>query len=116
MSHRGMKVKSQLEESMAFQMRAFAMPQPVREYQFDEERRWRFDFAWPNLKVALECEGGVWHGGRHTRGQGFVDDCEKYTVAAAVHGWLVLRVTAEHIKSGEAITWIQTALRAKEAA
>src|SRR5687768_16750315 len=28
-------------------------------------RRWRFDFAWPELKVAVECDGGTFTGGRH---------------------------------------------------
>lgn len=71
---------------------------PVREYQFAENRGWRFDFAWPDLKVAVEVEGGVWSQGRHTRGQGFIDDCEKYS-AAAEFGWLVLRYTERDLNS-----------------
>jgi hypothetical protein len=47
--------------------------------------------------VAIEIEGGVWTGGRHTRGSGFVADCEKYN-AAAMAGWTVFRLTAEQVK------------------
>jgi len=63
------------------------------EHRFHPTRRWRFDFAWPSKKIAVEIEGGTWTGGRHTRGAGFQKDCEKYN-AAAVLGWTVLRFTA----------------------
>ena len=61
-----------------------------REYRFHPERKWRFDFANPHMKVAVEIEGGAFSGGRHTRGAGFVADCEKYN-QATVLGWRVLR-------------------------
>jgi hypothetical protein len=70
------------------------MARPVQEHRFDGVRRWRFDYAWPVQKVALEVEGGVWTGGRHTRGAGFVADMEKYN-AATVQGWRVLRCTPD---------------------
>lgn len=45
-----------------------------REYVFHPKRKWRFDFAWPHIKLAVEVEGGVHAGGRHNRGSGFVAD------------------------------------------
>lgn len=69
---------------------------PAQEYRFHPRRRWRFDFAWAQRKVALEIEGGVWTQGRHTRGQGYLRDLEKYN-AAAVIGWRVLRLTPQQI-------------------
>lgn len=63
---------------------------PVVEHRFHPVRKWRFDFAWPEHRVALEVEGGVWTGGRHTRGSGFVKDVEKYNAAGRL-GWIVLR-------------------------
>ena len=66
------------------------LPVPEREYRFDAERRWRFDFAWPALKIAVEIEGGVWIRGRHVRPVGYLGDLEKYN-RAVVLGWRVLR-------------------------
>jgi hypothetical protein len=70
---------------------SMGLPRPVAELQFEPLRRWRFDYAWPEAKIALEVEGGVWSGGRHTTGKGFVGDMAKYN-RAAVLGWRVLRV------------------------
>jgi very-short-patch-repair endonuclease len=100
---------SDLETALAFQIKALKLPEPEREYRFHGERKWRFDFAFPDHMVAVECEGGVWSGGRHVRGQGFIDDCEKYCTAAA-DGWRVLRVTKEHITGGQAVVWLAAAL------
>lgn len=63
---------------------------PEIEYKFHTKRRWRFDFAWPIYKIAIECEGGTWIRGRHTRGLGYQKDLEKYNAAAAA-GWKVFR-------------------------
>ena len=41
------------------QCAAFSLPPPVAEHRFHETRRWRFDFAWPDHRVALEIAGGV---------------------------------------------------------
>lgn len=68
------------------------MPLPHVEHPVVDGRRWRFDYAWPDRKVALEVEGGAFTRGRHTRGQGFVNDLEKYS-EAAIAGWCVVRVT-----------------------
>lgn len=62
------------------------------EHRFDSSRRWRFDFAHLPSLTAVEIEGGVWRGGRHTTGVGFTRDCEKYLQASAL-GWMVLRLT-----------------------
>ena len=99
------KKLSALEESFAVQCKHKRLPAPVREFKFCEWRRWRFDFAWPALKIAAECEGGHWSGGRHTRGSGFEKDCEKYNVAQNL-GWRVFRFTKSMIDSGEAIELI----------
>jgi len=69
---------------------SLGLPAPEREYRFDSERRWRFDFAWPSLKIAVEVEGGVWMRGRHVRPVGYLADLEKYN-RAVVLGWRVLR-------------------------
>jgi very-short-patch-repair endonuclease len=82
---------------------------PEREHRFSPTRRWRFDFAFPESKLAVEVEGGVWTAGRHTRGTGFSKDCEKYA-EAAVLGWRVIRVTTEMVNDGSAINYTLRAL------
>ena len=82
------------EEAFAQLVRIRGLPKPEREYEFDPDRRWRFDFAWPAQKVAVEIEGGARSGGRHVRGQGFVEDAEKHLAALAA-GWRVVRVPSE---------------------
>jgi hypothetical protein len=94
------KLKREFDRAEVF-VRALEVrqiPRPEREWKFDAKRRWRFDYAWPQQMVALEVEGGVWTGGRHTRGAGFVKDMEKYN-RAAVLGWRLLRVTPDKLVS-----------------
>lgn len=68
----------------------------VKEFKFHPTRRWRFDYALPAHKIALEVEGGVWTGGRHTRPQGFLGDIEKYNTATLM-GWRVFRTTPDEL-------------------
>lgn len=82
---------------------------PVPEYQFAADRKWRFDFAWPNCKLALEIEGGAWVGGRHNRPSGFIKDMEKYNRAAS-EGWRILRVTPQNLLKSETIELIQKSI------
>jgi hypothetical protein len=58
-------------DTFAVILEAAGIPAPIREYRFAPPRRWRFDLAWPSLRLALEIEGGTWTGGRHVRGNGF---------------------------------------------
>lgn len=71
--------------------------QPAREYRFQPGRKWAFDFAWPVEQVAVEIDGGVYSHGRHTRGTGFIGDCDKLN-AAVMLGWRVLRFTTDHLR------------------
>lgn len=104
-----MTLTSSLEENFAWQLNVLNLKGWVREYRWHPSRRFRFDFAWPEQKVAVEIEGGIWNGGKHGRGSGILKDCEKRSLAA-VEGWLVLSVAPNHVKSGIAITWLQTVL------
>lgn len=78
-------------------------------HEYRKGRAWRFDFAWPQYRLAVECEGGTWSGGRHTRGDGFEKDTEKYS-EAAIQGWLVIRVTGDQIDDGRALALVERAL------
>ena len=82
------------------------LPQPEREYRFAPPRRWRFDFAFVDLMLAVEVEGGTWVSGRHNRGAGFERDCIKYNTAVNM-GWRVLRFTRGMIDNGTALEQLQ---------
>lgn len=84
---------------------------PVSEYRFVPTRRWRFDWCWPEYLTALEIEGGIWTGGRHTRGKGFLADMEKYNTAAIL-GWRVLRCTPKEVKNGDVFKLLKRAMGA----
>lgn len=92
---------SDLEKRLLAQIRKRGLPEPLREFQFDSRRGWRFDFAWPGAKLAVEVEGGVWRNGRHNRPLGIQEDMRKYN-AAAIQGWLLLRYPENRVKNGEA--------------
>lgn len=81
---------------------------PTVEYRFAAQigRKWAFDLAWPDHKVAVELQGGNWTGGRHTRGQGFENDCEKFSTAA-VMGWRVLMATYRQCNKGQLLSWLE---------
>lgn len=91
-------------------LKTFELPEPLSEHRFDAGRRWRFDFAWPAAKVALEVEGGVFSGGRHTRGKGFLGDMEKYN-RATVMGWKVLRCTPSTLCKTATLELLREVLR-----
>jgi hypothetical protein len=97
------------------------IPVPLAEHKFHESRRWRFDFAWkPHTKeirghifeigaLALEIEGGVWIGGRHNSGAGFVKDMEKYNEAACL-GWRIVRCQPRELLTAKMADTIKRAL------
>jgi hypothetical protein len=66
-------------------------PALEREYRFHPERKWRFDYAAPHAMIAIELNGGVWSGGRHVRGAGYLRDREKIN-AAQLLGWKVIEL------------------------
>lgn len=111
------------EDQLALHLRAHGL-QFVREHRFCAEacggtgkglrqrltdaglRDWRFDLAMPDIKLAIEVEGGGWSGGRHTRGAGFEGDLIKYDAAARL-GWTVYRCSPAMVSKGHAIETIK---------
>lgn len=84
------EVKQHIDTAFTTHLKKQFEAEAVAEYRFDKIRKWRFDYAIPELKIAIEIEGGSWVQGRHTRAAGFVADMEKYNAAEA-SGWHVLR-------------------------
>lgn len=82
---------SSLETAFSYWWRLLAddFLEPAYEYKFHPRRKWRFDAAFVDHKVAVELHGGLWSGGAHARPQGVQRDLEKHN-AAVLLGWQVL--------------------------
>lgn len=80
------------------------------EHHFHPTRRWRFDLAWPAVRVAVEVQGGQWIKGGHTSGHGLARDCEKLAEAAAL-GWRVIPATYDMVSTGQAASLVERAIR-----
>jgi hypothetical protein len=76
------------------------------ELQFYAKRRWRMDLGCERLRLGFEIEGGAFSRGRHVRGQGFVNDLEKYNVATAL-GYRLFRFTPQQVLSGQAREFVK---------
>lgn len=125
------KSKSEWEQALVDKIVAAGLPEPEREIRFHPKRKWRLDIGDSNKKLAMEVEGQVWGrlvkcnvcgnqvrkqtrggrwvpvreaGGRHTRGDGFSGDVEKYNEALLL-GWRVLKATPAMIRDGRALEW-----------
>jgi hypothetical protein len=77
----------------------------IREYKFHPKRRWRLDFADPSRRIGVELMGATWTAGRHTRGAGYMADCEKANEAIC-YGWRLLRATTEQVNDGRLLAWV----------
>lgn len=85
----------------------------VKEFRFCPERRWRFDFAIPKYKIAIEIDGGVWNYGRHNRATGYLADMEKFNAAATL-GWLVLKFTPQQQFTRATLEYISKTIKTRE--
>ena len=105
--------KSKAEAALKIHLRAYNI-EFQEEYKFHPTRRWRFDFAMPEIKLAIEVEGITHYGknkdgsmrlGRHQTAKGIEQDCIKYGAAMEL-GWDVYRCTQGMVSKGAAIDTI----------
>ena len=91
--------------------KTYRLPEPTPEFQFHPNRKWRCDwfFEANGRRVALEIEGGVHTGGRHTRGAGFMKDVEKYNTLS-MRGIFLIRVTTDTLMNVSTFTAIKAVL------
>jgi very-short-patch-repair endonuclease len=101
---------SEVENELAFQIKAAGLPVPARQMQIIPARRFRWDFAWPSALLAVEVQGGLYSGGAHVRAWGVTRDAEKNNLVVLA-GWRVLYFTSEAVRSGRALSVLETALK-----
>lgn len=82
----------------------FGEDEVICEHRFHPVRRWRFDYAIPQIKLAVEYHGHAGFVGKgasgHSTIKGLTNDCEKMNSAIAA-GWKVLAFTALHFRYSE---------------
>lgn len=91
-------------------LQELGLPAPVFEHKFHPDRKWRFDMAWPEHKLACEVDGGLFVNGGHSRGKAREGDYEK-DAHALMLGWRVLRVSTGQMRSGIALAWLKEVLK-----
>lgn len=114
------RARSKLEHLFAQHLALMGL-EPAREHRFHSTRRWRFDFAFPEVFLAIELNGAIFteakaefaeqggklvavptlKAGRHSRGAGQLNDMEKLNAAIEL-GWSVLVYGPPHVRSGAA--------------
>lgn len=99
------KIPNEFEAKLARELKTLKIDFE-QEFKFHPERKWRADFHLIGKKILIEVEGGIWNGGRHTRGKGYIGDIEKYN-AATMMGYQVIRFSTDQVKSGHAIQQIE---------
>ncbi|MCK4077525.1 MULTISPECIES: DUF559 domain-containing protein [Acinetobacter] len=102
---KGEKIPNEFEAKLARELKTLKI-KFEQEFYFHPKRKWRADFHLIDKKILVEVEGGIWSGGRHTRGKGYLGDMEKYN-AATMMGFQVIRFSTDQVKSGHAIQQIE---------
>lgn len=100
---------SHLEDTLALQLRAAGIKYE-REFKAVSGRKYCWDFAIHEHRLLIEVQGGIYKKGGHSTGKGITRDCEKANLAL-LNGWQQITVVKEQIKSGQALKWIQQAIR-----
>jgi hypothetical protein len=87
--------RHELEDNLFAEFKLYGLPTPERQYIFHPTRKWRLDFAWPDRRIAVEVNGGIYmnknnptNPGGHNRGAYMELSYEKINEAQRL-GWKV---------------------------
>ena len=86
------------------------------EYRFHKIRKFRFDFCWPEAKVAVEMAGGIWAREKsgHSSGRGLERDYEKLNLAQSAEcGWIVFQLSEAMARDAAQLEQIAATVRAR---
>ena len=99
---------SDLENTFETQVKQHSLPDPIREFPFALQcgRKFRFDFAWLDAKIAVEIQGATYRKGAHSTGTGLARDFEKNNLAVSL-GWRVLYFDSKMIHDGRAVNFVE---------
>ena len=104
---------SQLEDLFAMQLDAAGLGGYVREAQIIPNRKFRYDFYFPEHRLCVEVQGGVWSNGAHSRPTGIKRDYEKSNLCTQ-YGFKLLQFDVKAVKSGEALDVTEQLINQKQ--
>ena len=100
-------IDSELEEELAFQLKAIGLSGFTRQYKFHPDRKWLLDFYREGWGIEVQGGGWVEGGGGHNRNAlVMARDFEKFNACSEL-GLKLLLYTGEQIKDGSAIAQIE---------
>ena len=109
------RAESPMESEVRLVMHDGGLPAPELQYEIVDlsGRRWRLDFAWPDLCVAVEYDGFDWHSDRER----FQRDRQKRAALNEME-WSLLSVVSDdvRVRSRDMLRRIETALERSQAA
>lgn len=81
-----------------------------QEVEFHPERKWRWDFAWPDRMIAVEIQGGtekhyLGDQSHHSTPQGYRNDLEKQREGQRL-GWQVFAFTGLEVRNLSALRFL----------
>lgn len=86
----------------------------TEEERFMHSRDWKFDYALPDIKVAIEYQGGLFmKKGGHSNIAGQTRDWEKFN-EAQIRGWLVICVNPKTIEDGTFEKQLRRAIKVRK--
>ena len=117
---RGPAAESKWENELAAQLKCDGHEFERQVTSVVPGRKFVYDFLVHDMQalkpnVLVEVQGGIWSHGKsgHTSGTGVNRDAEKINLGQLA-GYVVLVVTSDHIKSGQALHWINEAIRSSD--
>jgi len=96
------------ERAWKLQVRAAGLPEMAEQFKFHPDRQWKLDFSYPELRLGVEVEGGIWRkgGGAHSHPLNIERDIEKHN-ALIMARWTVFRFTPQIITSGTGLRMVE---------
>ncbi len=85
------------------------LPKPQFEIRHIPDRRFRLDIGWPEKRIGIEVQGGIWIRGKHGRGSGVKKDMEKRNLQI-LNGWRVLEVEPKDLCTVDTIEMVSLLL------
>ena len=99
-----------METLLDAQLRSAGLTKFVRQAELVPGRRFKHDFYFPDARLAVEVQGGLWiPKGAHSGGAGSERDYEKAALTALQGVW-TLFVSGRHVRAGQALAWIEALL------